>query len=94
LFVLTLCEEDAYDWFHDSDCEFKTIRDLMHDQDETYNELVDAFMEKWKEKELSDIETINSDIKIDTPPDPIEEVKEIIQAIQLAIEKQFEAMKE
>jgi hypothetical protein len=112
LFVLTICEEDAYDWFHDSDDnEFKTIQDLMHaflerwgnDQIETYNELVDAFMEKWKEKELPDIETINSYIKIDTSPNPIKELKEIIEAmqlthakqceaIQLAMEKQFEAM--
>ena len=43
------------DWFHDSeDNTFKTIRDLLlaflerfgDDHDETYNELVDAFMEK------------------------------------------------
>jgi hypothetical protein len=32
LFVMTLCEEDAYYWFHDSDDnKFKTIQDLcMH----------------------------------------------------------------
>jgi hypothetical protein len=101
LFVLTLCEEDAYFWFHDSDDnEFKTIWDLMHaflerwgdDQIETYTKLVDVFMEKWKEKELPDIETINSDIKIDTSPDPIEELKEIIQTMQFAHTNQLEAM--
>jgi hypothetical protein len=92
-FVLNICEEDAYFWFHDSDDnEFNIIHDLMHaflerwgdDQIETYNELVDSFMEKWKEKELLDIETINSDIKIDTSPDPIEDLKEIIQTMQFS----------
>jgi hypothetical protein len=48
------------------------------DRDEIYNELVDDFVEKWKRKSLPDIETISSDIEIDTPPDPIEELKEII----------------
>jgi uncharacterized Ntn-hydrolase superfamily protein len=111
---MTLCEEYAYDWFHDSDDnEFKTIQDLLRallerfgdDQDETYNELVDAFMEKWKEKELPNIETINSDVKIDTSPDSIEELKEIIEtmqfshakqceAIQLTMNEQFEAMED
>jgi hypothetical protein len=47
LFVMTLCEDLAYDWFHDSDDnEFKTIQDLLFaflerfgdDQDEIYNE--------------------------------------------------------
>jgi hypothetical protein len=86
LFVLTLVEEDAYDWFHDSDdCEFKTIQDLMHaflerwgdDHVETYNELVDAFMEKWKEKEPPDIKTVSSDIKMDAP---IEKLTEVVKA--------------
>jgi hypothetical protein len=93
LFVMTLCEEDAYYWFHDSDDnKFKTIQDLMHaflerwgdDQIETYNELVDAFMKKWKEKNLPDIGTINSDVKIDTSPDSIEELKEIIETMQFS----------
>jgi hypothetical protein len=62
LFVMTLCEDLAYDWFHDSnDNEFKTIRDLLFsffkifgdDRDEIYNELVDAFMDKWKRKNSS-----------------------------------------
>jgi hypothetical protein len=80
------------DWFlvHE-DNSFKTIQDLLHaflerfgdDQDEIYNELVDDFMEKWKKKNLPDIRTISSDIKIDTPPDPIEELKVIIQNMQL-----------
>jgi hypothetical protein len=99
LFVLTLVEEDAYDWFHDSDdCEFKTIQDLMHaflerwgdDQVETYNELVDAFMEKWKEKELPDIKTDSSDIKMDAPIEKVVEdveTAEFIDVNQLRIWK-------
>jgi hypothetical protein len=87
LFSWTLCEGYACDWFlvHE-DNSFKTIRDLMHfflerfgdDHDDIYNELVDAFMEKWKRKNLPDIETISSDVNIDTPPDPIKERKVII----------------
>jgi hypothetical protein len=64
------------------------------DRDEIYNELVDDFVEKWKRKSLPDIETISSDIEIDTPPDAIEELKEIILNMQYAHNKQFEAMNE
>jgi hypothetical protein len=46
-----------------------------------YNELLDAFMKKWKEKNLPDIGTINSDVKIDTLPDSIEELKEFIETM-------------
>jgi hypothetical protein len=56
-----------------------------------------------EEKNLLAIKTTNSDIEVDSPPDPIEELKEIIlnmqyahakqcEAIQLAHAKQFEAM--
>jgi hypothetical protein len=59
------------------------IWDFLHDfleifgddQDEIYNELVDDFMEKWKRKNLPDMDTISSDIEEDTPPDPIKELK-------------------
>jgi hypothetical protein len=64
-----------------------------HDRDEVYNELVDDFMETWKRKNLLDIKTISSDIEVDSPPDPIEELKEIIQNMQLSQEEQCEAMK-
>jgi hypothetical protein len=103
LFVMTFCEEYAFNWFQDSeDNTFKTIQDLLHaflerfgdDQDEIYNELVDDFMEKWKRKNLPDIETISSDIEIDTPPDPIEELKEIIMNMQYAHTKQLEAIED
>jgi hypothetical protein len=69
------------------------------------HELVDDFMERWKGKNLQDMDTISSDIEEDTPPDPIKELKEIIlnmqiahakqcEAIQIAHAKQFEAMNE
>jgi hypothetical protein len=64
------------------------------DRDETYNELVDSFMENWKKKNLPDIKTVSSDIEIDTPLDPIEELKEIILNMQLAHAEQFEAMED
>jgi hypothetical protein len=79
-FVMTLVLGYAFDWFHDyEDNTFNTIRDLLHaflerfgdDPDENYNELVDSFMEKWKKKNIPDIETTSSDINIDTPPNPI-----------------------
>jgi hypothetical protein len=38
-------------------------------------------MEKWKRKNLPDIKTISSDIMIDSPPDPIEELTEMIQNV-------------
>jgi hypothetical protein len=79
-----------------------TIRDFLHDflerfgddQDEVYDELVDDFMEKWKRKSLLAIETTSSDIEVDTPPNPIKELKEILQNMQYAHNKQFEAMNE
>jgi hypothetical protein len=105
LFSWTLVEGQgsACDWFllHEEK-EIKTIRDFMHnflerfgdDQDEVYDELVDDFMEKWKRKNLLNIKTTNSDIEVDTPPDPIEELKEIIQNMQFSHEEQCEAMNE
>jgi hypothetical protein len=64
------------------------------DQDEIYDELVDDFMEKWKRKNLPSIETINSDITIEAPPNPIEELNEEIQNMQFSHEEQCEAMNE
>jgi hypothetical protein len=101
LFVFILCGERENDWFHDSPNKtFKTLRDLLHaflnlfgcSQHEIHNELVDGFMETWRRKNLSNIKTINSDIDIDTPSDPIEEFKEIIQNVQLSHKEQCEAM--
>jgi hypothetical protein len=103
LFAMTLCEEDAYYWFHHSDDnKFKTIQDLMHafleqwgdDQIEISNELVDAFMKKRKEKNLPDMGTVHSDVKIDTSPDSIEELKEINETMQFSHAEQFEAMED
>jgi hypothetical protein len=79
LFVFTLIGERESDWFHDSpDNTFKTIRELLHafldqfgrGQQELHDGLVDIFMETWKNKNLSYIETINSDIEVDPPSDP------------------------
>jgi hypothetical protein len=96
-------QESAFDWFliH-KDKSIKTIRDFLHDflerfgddQDEIYSELIDDFMGKWKRKNLSDIETISSDIEVDIPPDPIEELKEIVHNMQPSHVEQCEAMNE
>jgi hypothetical protein len=103
LFVFTLCGDRANDWFHHSPNKtFKTIRDLLHaflnlfgrSQHEIHNELVDSFMETWRRKNLPNIKTISSDIEVDTPSNPIEECKEIIQNVQLSQEEQCEAMNE
>jgi hypothetical protein len=51
-------------------------------------------MEKWKRKNLPDIKTISSDIMIDSPLDPIEKLKEIIQNMQFSHKEHGEAMKE
>jgi hypothetical protein len=101
MFVMTLVPGYACDWFHDSeDDTFNTLRDLLlaflerfgDDRDETYNELVDAFMEKWKKKNLPDIGTINLDIKIDTPLDFIKELEEIIETTQFSHTDQLDIM--
>jgi hypothetical protein len=105
LFSWTLLEGhgSACDWFLiRNDKSIKTIRDFLHDflerfgddQDEIYSELIDDFMGKWKRKNLSNIKTISSDIEVDDPPDPIKELKEIIQNMQFAHEEQCETMNE
>jgi hypothetical protein len=99
LFVMTLSGESFY-WFHDSpNKRFKTIWDLLcaflemfgHDRDKVYNELVEDFMEKWRNN-LLNIKTTNSYIAVDSPPDPSKDLEEIIVNIQLAPAKQFEAL--
>jgi hypothetical protein len=103
LFVFTLVGEWESDWFHDSpDNTFKTIWELLHaflnmfgcGQQELHNELVDIFMETWKNKNLSYMETISSDSEVDIPSSPIEELNEIIQNIQPCQEEQYETMNE
>jgi hypothetical protein len=119
LFSWTLLEGhgSACDWFLiRNEKSIKTIRDFLHeflerfgdDQDEIYGELIDDFMEKWKRKNLSNINTISSDIEVDDPPDPIKELNEITQNMQfahvepcetineqfVAIEDQFEIMED
>jgi hypothetical protein len=103
LFVFTLVGERESDWFHDSpDSTFKNIQDLLHaflnqfgrNQQEAHNGLVDIFMEIWRNKNLSYIETISSDIEVDAPSNPIEELNEIIQNIQPYQEEQCETINE
>ena len=103
LFVMTFVGERENDWFHDSpDKTFKTIRDLLHaflnlfgrSQHEIHNELVDGFMETWRRKNLPNIKMISSDIEVDSPPDPIKEINEIVQNMQPSQEKPCEAMNE
>jgi hypothetical protein len=101
LFVFTLCGERSMDWFHDSpDNTFKTIQDLLHaflrlfgrSQQEVHDELVDNFMETWRKKNLSYIETISSDSKVDIPSNPIEEFNETVQNIQPSQEEPCETI--
>jgi hypothetical protein len=65
-----------------------------HDRNEVHDELVDDFMEMWKRKNLLAIETTSSDIKIDAPPNPIKELNEVIQNMQVPQEEQCETMNE
>ena len=99
LFVFTLCDERGIDWFRDSpDNTFKTIQDLLHDflglfgrsQQEVHDELVDIFMETWRKKNLSYIETVSSNSEVDIPSNPIEEFNETVQNIQPSQEEPCE----
>jgi hypothetical protein len=63
-------------------------------QQELHNELVDIFMETWRNKNLSNIETISSDIEVDAPSDPIKEINEITQNMQPSQEEPCETMNE
>jgi hypothetical protein len=105
MFSWTLLEDQgsACDWFlMHNDKSIKNIRGFLHDflerfgddQDEIYSELVDDFMEKWKRKNLSNIKTTSSDIEVDIPPDPIEELKETIINMQFAHEEPCETENE
>jgi hypothetical protein len=101
LFSWTLLVDDRYvrHWFLlYEDNSIEIVRDFLHDflerfgddRDEIYNELVDDFMKK-RRKNLLAIATTNSNIEVDSPPDPIEELKEIILNMQYAHAKQCEA---
>jgi hypothetical protein len=117
LFVFTLVRDREMFWFQDSlDKSFKTIQELLHafldmfgyGQQELHDELVDNFMETWRKKNLSYMETISSDSEVDIPSNPIEEFNETVQNIQpsqeepceteneqfLAIEDQLEIMED
>ena len=77
LFILSF-DDDDLDWF----------TELKDKQVRTYNELIDAFMEKWKEKDSPSINTFNSNIKKDASPDSNQKFKEFIQAMEFIYEKQ------
>jgi hypothetical protein len=81
LFILYFNDDDL-DWF----------TELKDKQVKTYNELIDAFMEKWKEKKPLDIKTINPDTKIDASPDSNKKLKEVIQAMEFIYAKKLRAM--
>jgi len=76
LFILSF-DDDDLDWF----------TELKDKQVRTYNELIDAFMEKWKEKDSPSINTFNSNIKKDASPDSNQKFKEVIQAMEFIYEK-------
>jgi hypothetical protein len=82
LFILSF-DDDDLDWF----------TELKDKQVRTYNELIDAFMEKWKEKDSPNINTVNSDVKNDASPDSNQKFKEVIQAMEFIYAKQLKAMK-
>jgi hypothetical protein len=101
LFAIILDWEKPLHWFHDSpDGRFKNIQGLLHaflerfghDRSEVYDELVDEFMETWKRKNLLAFKTINTDIEVDSPSDPIKEPKEIIQNVHFPHKEQCETM--
>jgi hypothetical protein len=105
LFSWTLLEGhgSAGDWFlFRNEKSIKTIWGFLHDflerfgddQDEIYSELIDDFMGKWKRRNLSNIDTISSDIEVDDPPNPIEEFNETIQNMQFAHVEQCETIKD
>jgi hypothetical protein len=81
LFILSF-DDDDLDWF--TEVKDKHVR--------IYNELIDAFMGKWKEKKPPNMKTINSDVKNDASPDSNQKFKEFIQAIEFIYAKQLKAM--
>jgi hypothetical protein len=103
LFVFTLVRDREMFWFQDSlDKSFKTIQELLHafldmfghGQQEVHDELVGNFMETWRNKNLSNIETISSDIEADAPSDPIREINEVVQNMQPSQEEPCETENE
>jgi hypothetical protein len=68
------------------------LKRFLHEVNMFAHESNDDFMERWRGKNLPDMDTINSDTEEDTPPDPIKELKEIILNMHYAHTKQFEAM--
>jgi hypothetical protein len=76
LFILSF-DDDDLDWF----------TELKDNQVKTCNELIDAFMEKWKDKEPPDIKTVSSDNK-DASPDSNKVLKDVCKAMEFIYAKQ------
>jgi hypothetical protein len=81
LFIMSF-DDDDLDWF----------MKLKDNQVKTYKELIDAFMEKWKEDEPPDIKTVNSNVKIDASTAPIEELTEVIKATKFICVNQLKIL--
>jgi hypothetical protein len=58
--------------FHDDDLNWFT--EFKDKQVKTYKELVEAFMEKWRDKKPSNVKTISLDTKIDASTTPIKKL--------------------
>jgi hypothetical protein len=76
LFILSF-DDDDLDWF----------TKLKDKHNRTYNELINAFMERWKEKDSPNINTVNLDVKNDASPYSNQKFKEVIQAMEFIYAK-------
>jgi hypothetical protein len=68
------------------------LQKLKDKQVRTYNELINAFMEKWKEKDSPNINMVNSDVNKDASPDFDEKFTDVIQAMKFVHAMQLKAM--
>jgi hypothetical protein len=80
LFILSF-DDDDLDWF----------TELKDNQVKTCKELIDAFMEKWRDKEPLDIKIVSSDNK-DASTDPIKKLTEVIEAMKFIHANQLKSM--
>jgi len=81
LFIMSF-DDDDLDWF-------MRIKD---NQVKTYKELIDVFMEKWKEDETPDIKIVNSNVNIYASTTPIEELTEVIKATEFIYVNQLKIL--
>jgi len=76
LFILSF-DDDDLDWF----------TELKDNQVKTCKELIDAYMEKWKDKEPPDIKIVSSDSK-DASPNSNKVLKDVCKAMEFIYAKQ------